>query len=598
MEESIKKIMQSKTLISVILIIITFILCTNTNIFMNHKQNSNNKEIGINSREININILDDKILCEDVIIFNRNAQKEIFYQFIQGNNYLSNVKVVYINNKNNFHSTTFNISLSKGRISLDEFLLNSLKITGNNVTIKLTYELEKDYITRYKDKDVLPYFIDWENLSYLNNLTLNINSNETISNLTVDNLINNATVTHNKNKYSINMSNLEENSNINILFDINAKINNTINSEYINEKTVQKNEKTLKEKEEYSYINEKIPSLITLVIISIIIFAISFKINRKEKINTYRRETLGLVPPIIAEAIIDGKIGLKELIMTTIIDLNIRGNIKIINNDILELVSLDNLEGYEREIVELLFKNNIIRLSDINNIFAKSNKETLAFTEKINNIKNLLLEKIFEMNIFSGELTIVNKIIQLSAILISLNLPLIFLKDTNVFWQLILLVNIFIIVSYVKKNKNKTTMQEEMIENSGGRSRHKAELIVAYIGIVCIIITSGIYVAKYYFVFFIITLLIFALNLYTALQTQAVALTGNGKKEQAKLMELKKYIDDYSLIKNRDLQSVIIWDEYLAYATAFGIPNKVTDSIYEGWYNLNLNLQVVEKIFR
>lgn len=598
MKESIKKIMQSKTLISVILIIITFILCTNTNIFMNHKQNSNNKEIGINSREININILDDKILCEDVIIFNRNAQKEIFYQFIQGNNYLSNVKVVYINNKNNFHSTTFNISLSKGRISLDEFLLNSLKITGNNVTIKLTYELEKDYITRYKDKDVLPYFIDWENLSYLNNLTLNINSNETISNLTVDNLINNATVTHNKNKYSINMSNLEENSNINILFDINAKINNTINSEYINEKTVQKNEKTLKEKEEYSYINEKIPSLITLVIISIIIFAISFKINRKEKINTYRRETLGLVPPIIAEAIIDGKIGLKELIMTTIIDLNIRGNIKIINNDILELVSLDNLEGYEREIVELLFKNNIIRLSDINNIFAKSNKETLAFTEKINNIKNLLLEKIFEMNIFSGELTIVNKIIQLSAILISLNLPLIFLKDTNAFWQLILLVNIFIIVSYVKKNKNKTTMQEEMIENSGGRSRHKAELIVAYIGIVCIIITSGIYVAKYYFVFFIITLLIFALNLYTALQTQAVALTGNGKKEQAKLMELKKYIDDYSLIKNRDLQSVIIWDEYLAYATAFGIPNKVTDSIYEGWYNLNLNLQVVEKIFR
>ena len=598
MEESIKKIMQSKTLISVILIIITFILCTNTNIFMNPKQNSNNKEIGINSREININILDDKILCEDVIVFNRNAQKEIFYQFIQGNNYLSNVKVVYINNKNNFHSTTFNISLSKGRISLDEFLLNSLKITGNNVTIKLTYELEKDYITRYKDKDVLPYFIDWENLSYLNNLTLNINSNETISNLTVDNTINNATVSQNKNKYSIIMSNLEENSNINILFDINAKINNTINSEYINEKTVQKNEKTLKEKEEYSYINEKIPSLITLVIISIIIFAISFKINRKEKINTYRRETLGLVPPIIAEAIIDGKIGLKELIMTTIIDLNIRGNIKIINNDILELVSLDNLEGYEREIVELLFKNNIITLSDINNIFAKSNKETLAFTEKINNIKNLLLEKIFEMNIFSGKLTIVNKIIQLSAILISLNLPLIFLKDTNAFWQLILLVNIFIIVSYVKKNKNKTTMQEEMIENSGGRSRHKAELIVAYIGIVCIIITSGIYVAKYYFVFFIITLLIFALNLYTALQTQAVALTRNGKKEQAKLMELKKYIDDYSLIKNRDLQSVIIWDEYLAYATAFGIPNKVTDSIYEGWYNLNLNLQVVEKIFR
>lgn len=596
MEESIKKIIHSETFTSLIVIIITFILCTN--IFMSNKENSTNKKIGINSRKINIDILEDKILCEDVIVFNMIGQRKIDYRFIKDNDYLSNVKI-YINNTESNSSEVYSV-LPNGRIYLDlnSFLLKDLKISGNNITVKLTYELEKNYITRYSDKDVLSYFIDWENLSYFNNLTLNINSTETISNLTVDTTINDATVRQNKNKYSITMSNLNENSNINILFDINTKINNTINSEYINEKTVKENEKILKGKEEYSYIKEKIPSLITLAIISIVIFAISFKINRKEKINTYRRETLNLVPPIIAEAIIDGKIGLKELIMTTIIDLNVRGNIKIINNDILELVSLDNLEGYEREIIELLFKNNIIRLSDINNIFAKSNKETLAFTEKINNIKNLLLEKIFKMNIFSGELTIINKIIQLSAILISLNLPLIFLKDTNAFWQLILFVNIFIIVSYVKKNINKTTMQEEMIENSGGRSKHNAELIVLYIGIVCMIITSGIYVAKYYFVFFIITLLTFALNLYTAYQSQAAALTKNGKKEQAKLMELKKYINDYSLIRNRDLESVIIWDEYLAYATAFGIPNKVTDSIYEGWYNLNLNLQVVEKIFR
>ena len=331
MEESIKKIMQSKTLISVILIIITFILYTNTNIFKNQNENTTNKEIGINSRKINIDILDDKILCEDVIVFNMIGQRKIDYRFIKDNDYLSKIKI-YINNTESHSSEVYSV-LPKGIIYLDlnSFLLKDLKISGNNITVKLTYELEKDYITRYKDKDVLQYFIDWENLSYLNNLPLNINSNETISNLTVDTLINNATVSQNKNKYSITMSNLEENSNINILFDINTNINNRITSEYINEKTVKENEKSLKEKEEYSYINEKIPSLITLVIISIIIFAISFKINRKQKLNTYRRDTLDLVPPIIAEAIIDGKIGLKELIMTTIIDLNIRGNIKIIN---------------------------------------------------------------------------------------------------------------------------------------------------------------------------------------------------------------------------------------------------------------------------
>lgn len=32
-------------------------------------------------------------------------------------------------------------------------------------------------------------------------------------------------------------------------------------------------------------------------------------------------------------------------------------------------------------------------------------------------------------------------------------------------------------------------------------------------------------------------------------------------------------------IKNRDLESAIICDRYLAYATAFGIPNKITSSI-------------------
>ena len=69
-----------------------------------------------------------------------------------------------------------------------------------------------------------------------------------------------------------------------------------------------------------------------------------------------------------------------------------------------------------------------------------------------------------------------------------------------------------------------------------------------------------------------------------------------GKKEKLKLLKLKNYIDEYSLIKDRDLSSTIVWDKYLAYATAFEIPNKVTDSIYESWYDLNLTLQFIDRI--
>ena len=68
------------------------------------------------------------------------------------------------------------------------------------------------------------------------------------------------------------------------------------------------------------------------------------------------------------------------------------------------------------------------------------------------------------------------------------------------------------------------------------------------------------------------------------------------KGRAIKTVRIKNYINDYSLLKNRALESVIIWDKYLAYATAFGIPNKITNSIYEGWYNLNINLQVIEKM--
>ena len=112
------------------------------------------------------------------------------------------------------------------------------------------------------------------------------------------------------------------------------------------------------------------------------------------------------------------------------------------------------------------------------------------------------------------------------------------------------------------------------------------------------IIYYSINVAKYHTIFFIFTLLVICLNIYIVYRSQSIILTKEGKEEQRKLLELKKYINDYSLIKNRDLESVIVWDKYLAYATAFGIPNQIINNIYEEWYNLNINLQVVDKLLR
>lgn len=354
-------------------------------------------------------------------------------------------------------------------------------------------------------------------------------------------------------------------------------------------------EKILKEKEYYAYIDKRKYALLGFGTGAVMIFIISFFINKKMQARHYRRETSDLVSPILAEAIIDGKIGLKELIMTTIIELNIKGNIKIINNDTLELISCDNLEMYEKSIVDLLFKNNRITFKDINSIFSKSNEETMEFSKKMNQIKEMLLQKIFSMKIFSKGLTIVNKVIVLLAILININLPLIFLKDVGILERCFLLINFLVITSYINKNIKKTTIQEEII-STRKKSDKSIGSTLYIISMLFLIFVAIIDVAQYNMILVANILLISALNIYTAYKSQATALTKRGKIEQTKLNELKKYINDYSLIKNRDLESVIIWDKYLAYATAFGIPSKVTNSIYEGWYNLNLNLQVLEAI--
>lgn len=580
MKESIKNIIISISII-IIAILISLFFINNSNTSLNNKKS---KEIGIGSRTININILDNKILCEDVILFNMHSREELKYKFFQEYDYLNNTKL-YINNSDNFYSSSLKMDLLKGYINIDKRLLNGLKITDKNVSIKLTYELDLDYITRYTNTDVLPLYMDLENIDYLNNLTINLNSNYTITNLTVDN----AEISKTKDGYAVNMNNINNSDDINILFNMNTYLSNTINSDYVNPNI-------LKETEEYDYINERIYILVIIITISVILLILSLIINNQKKTTDYRRDTSNLISPILAEAIIDGKIGLKELIMTTIVELNIRGNINIINNDTLELVSYDNLEIYEQGIVNLLFKNKTMKFSDINNTFANSNKSTIQFTQKMSLIKKCLLEKIYSMNIFSKGLTFLNKAIGLCTILISINMPQILLNNSNLMKKFIFILSLLITFYYIKSNIGKKTIREEIITNNKRRTVIDIRIVFLLILTVFIIISTSINVAKYHIIFFMFTLLAICLNIYIAYHSQGIILTKEGKEEQLKLVELKNYINDYSLIRNRDLESVIIWDKYLAYATAFGIPNKITNSIYEKWYNLNINLQVVEKI--
>ena len=48
-----------------------------------------------------------------------------------------------------------------------------------------------------------------------------------------------------------------------------------------------------------------------------------------------------------------------------------------------------------------------------------------------------------------------------------------------------------------------------------------------------------------------------------------------GEDEREKWIGLKKYMNDFSLLKDKEVPDLILWEKYLVYATAFGISEKV-----------------------
>lgn len=52
-------------------------------------------------------------------------------------------------------------------------------------------------------------------------------------------------------------------------------------------------------------------------------------------------------------------------------------------------------------------------------------------------------------------------------------------------------------------------------------------------------------------------------------------LTQKGINEKAKWVGLKKYMEDFSMIEEKTVPELILWEKYLVYATAFGIADKV-----------------------
>lgn len=96
-------------------------------------------------------------------------------------------------------------------------------------------------------------------------------------------------------------------------------------------------------------------------------------------------------------------------------------------------------------------------------------------------------------------------------------------------------------------------------------------------------------ISMFYFVFamfgiftivFIVPLILSIFSIINGVLCNKIAnklrmLTQKGVDEQEKWKALKRYMEEYSLLKEREVPELALWEKYLVYATAFGIADKV-----------------------
>ena len=338
--------------------------------------------------------------------------------------------------------------------------------------------------------------------------------------------------------------------------------------------------------------------IIIIGVPSVITFLATCIYTRKIRIKReYIRDTNQVVEPIIAEAIIDKKIGIKELIMSCIVKLIYSGNLKNIGNDKIEFIKYENMTEYEKDIINLIFRGygKVISFKEIKQMFIYDNKHTYEFLNEYKQIRDEIENNIFDNNIYSkvGE-NILKFIKIICAVLIVNSLYLIghiIFGEPNTISKLIFY-NIIstAIITYCVIKKRTIWSIVEKLDSPKIKITMYMTIIITIIALILQFQTNVILIDE--------ILILIIINVITFYKTNTHIFTKKGKLEYTKSCGLKNYIEDYSLIKDRDVDSSIIWDEYLAYAVAFKMPNKIMDKFGENIAKTNVALQKIEKFLK
>ncbi len=136
------------------------------------------------------------------------------------------------------------------------------------------------------------------------------------------------------------------------------------------------------------------------------------------------------------------------------------------------------------------------------------------------------------------------------------------------------------ITKYLKKHLSKIekldsrlgTFLKQDSKERGVYSKEKSEEYDKIAGVWILYLMAAIFtiampvLAIVFFINFIITL---------SIANKINVLTQKGVDEKEQWKAFKKYMEDFSLLKEREVPELVIWEKYLVFATAFGISEKV-----------------------
>ncbi len=124
----------------------------------------------------------------------------------------------------------------------------------------------------------------------------------------------------------------------------------------------------------------------------------------------------------------------------------------------------------------------------------------------------------------------------------------------------------------VKKQLEQEEMYNEKIHKEGQNWAGKAALYVLGIIYACAMMSL---LRNMALGLVLILLSVLCIGMCVVMATRLKGITQKGINEKGGWCGLKRYMEDYSMIDDREVPELVIWEKYLVYATAFGIADKV-----------------------